>query len=70
MDNAFDLIAARSQQNPFVLTPEEYQAVCEAVCALPPDEQAAWDDVILNFVYDGKHFTVAVPEPAPQGVGG
>lgn len=52
------------------LSAVEYNDLAVAVSELPQDEQSAWDDTILNFVYNGKKIVVEGvndTEPAPQG---
>jgi hypothetical protein len=62
-----ELLQAHSTADTVELTPEQYQEFCVAVLALPDGDQALWDDVVLNYVFQGKPLVVAEPPNAEQG---
>lgn len=62
-----ELLSAHLVDGQYVLTPEQYQAFCEAVLLLPSEEQPLWDEAILSFVHEGVPIVLlGTPSAAQQ----
>ena len=63
-----ELLASKVQGDTYGLTAQEYQELCEAVLALPSEEQAQWDQAVLAYVHDGKSIVITdAPVGSTQG---
>jgi hypothetical protein len=51
-----------AQSLPLVITPLQYQDLCLEVLALAFEDRPQYDNLILNYNYNGKEVTVKEPE--------
>lgn len=65
----FGTLASRASQTEgdIEISYEEYDELCRDVLALPAQSQSTWDNVILNFQYQGRKLKLLEPEVVVQG---